>query len=35
MRVQPSIIAAFSRSAGMSWKKLAITSVHTGMLSTT
>ena len=29
-REQPSTIAAASRSAGMSWKKLAITSVHTG-----
>ena len=33
-RVQPSIIAAFSRSLGMLWKKLTSTSVHTGRLST-
>ena len=33
-REQPSIIAAASRSGGMSWKKLAITSVHTGIDST-
>ena len=33
-REQPSTIAAASRSGGMSWKKLAITSVHTGSDST-
>ena len=30
-RVQPSIIAAFSRSFGMSWKKEISTSVQTGI----
>ena len=35
MRVQPSIMAAFSRSRGMPWKKLTNTKVHTGKLSTT
>ena len=34
IREQPSAIAAFSRSAGMSWKKLAMTRVQTGMLRT-
>jgi hypothetical protein len=34
-RVQPSIMAAFSRSRGMLWKKLTSTKVHTGKLSTT
>ena len=34
IRVQPSIIAAFSRSRGMPWKKLASISVHIGRLST-
>ena len=33
-REQPSIIAAFSRSRGMSWKNEISTSVHTGIDST-
>jgi len=33
-REQPSIMAAFSRSRGMLWKKLTSTRVHTGRLST-
>jgi len=33
-RVQPSIIAAFSRSRGMLWKNPTSTSVHTGRFST-